>query len=282
MDALLKIARLGYWRFEAGEVSDVMWALANARHWTPRLAEVEQGLLKAGGLTAYKPQEVAAILWGFATLGYTPLRLLYTARKDWGFRRSRGRSGQGGKSFGSIKDFQPGQLASLAWSLAVMKRVRDGQAGWQYIDLLQCHVLVVVLQYSERCCARQLLLVTADPHHSSSLVTVAVHAGPRGCNHASSCMPAADPLQPCRLHATVHLTCTVPHPPALQTSSAPFKTVWEEICRRGPAMTKHANVLVMVWQAAMAMRLEGGQEPAAAVPGDVTNKLLQVGCRQDT
>lgn len=65
----------------------------------------------------------------------------------------------------------------------------------------------------------------------------------------------------------------------MQTSSAPFKTVWEEICRRGPAMTKHANVLVMVWQAAMAMRLEGGREPAAAVPGDVTNKLLQVRCR---
>lgn len=51
MDALLKIARLGYWRFEAGEVSDVMWALANARHWTPRLAEVEQvGMQELAGL----------------------------------------------------------------------------------------------------------------------------------------------------------------------------------------------------------------------------------------
>jgi hypothetical protein len=79
-------------------------------------------------MQAYKPQEVAAMLWGFATLGHTPLRLLYTARPDWRWRRSKLKAGESGKQHGTLRDYQPGQLASLAWSLAVMRQVR-GPAG---------------------------------------------------------------------------------------------------------------------------------------------------------
>jgi hypothetical protein len=85
-----------------------------------------QGLLKAGGLQAYKPQEVAALLWGFATLGHAPLRLLYTARPDWRWRRSKLKAAEKGKQYGSLRDYQPGQLASVAWSLAVMRQVGGG------------------------------------------------------------------------------------------------------------------------------------------------------------
>ncbi len=41
---------------------------------------------QASGLSAMQPRDTARVLWGFASLGRTPERLLYTLRPDWGWR----------------------------------------------------------------------------------------------------------------------------------------------------------------------------------------------------
>lgn len=62
---------------DGSEVIDMLWALANSQHYTPELAEVEQALLRAGGLPNIKTMyHVNTVLWSFATLGYTPKQLL--------------------------------------------------------------------------------------------------------------------------------------------------------------------------------------------------------------
>ena len=46
MEALLRVARLSSWRFLPGDIANALWGLANARHWTDRLAELEECVVK--------------------------------------------------------------------------------------------------------------------------------------------------------------------------------------------------------------------------------------------
>eukprot|EP00983_Pelagomonas_calceolata_P058536 1145531-Pelagomonas_calceolata.AAC.1 len=48
MEALLQIAKAGgsSWRFYEGEGANLAWALAASRHWSPRLADLEEGLVQ--------------------------------------------------------------------------------------------------------------------------------------------------------------------------------------------------------------------------------------------
>jgi hypothetical protein len=210
----------------------------------PRPRPAPQGLLKAGGLQAYKPQEVAALLWGFATLGHAPLRLLYTARPDWRWRRSKLKAAESGKQHGTLRDYQPGQLASVAWSLAAMRQV-GGPAP-----------------------------AAAAPLGAWR----GAQRGRAGLAPAACSLPAPSQPLAARLPAPTALLhcCRRGAPPLPQTKGPAFKAVWKEVCRRGPAMGKSPNVLVMLWQAAMAIRLEGGGDPLAGAQGEGAAQLLQV------
>lgn len=46
------------WRMSGREAADALWALANARHWTPLLPRLEAAVLKSGGLRALRPAQV--------------------------------------------------------------------------------------------------------------------------------------------------------------------------------------------------------------------------------
>lgn len=39
--------------------------------------------MQAGGIRALSAADTHNVMWGFATLGYTPERLLFTIRPDW-------------------------------------------------------------------------------------------------------------------------------------------------------------------------------------------------------
>lgn len=50
VEALLQIAKAGgsSWRFYEGEGANLAWALAASRHWSRRLADLEDGLVQVG------------------------------------------------------------------------------------------------------------------------------------------------------------------------------------------------------------------------------------------
>jgi hypothetical protein len=54
MEGLLALSKAGAttWSFGPGEGGSVLWALAHARHYTPRLADIERGLVQVGGTGA--------------------------------------------------------------------------------------------------------------------------------------------------------------------------------------------------------------------------------------
>ena len=49
MEALLQVSRFGAWPLTTNEASDLLWALANARHWTEKLSDIEGSLIKVCG-----------------------------------------------------------------------------------------------------------------------------------------------------------------------------------------------------------------------------------------
>ncbi|MEW5298227.1 MAG: hypothetical protein WDW36_001374 [Sanguina aurantia] len=84
MDALLSIAPWGQMAITPRQASNLMWALANARHSNPRrLAAIEEGLVKSGGFASFEPYYLSKVLWGFASLAYTPQTLLHTLSPTW-------------------------------------------------------------------------------------------------------------------------------------------------------------------------------------------------------
>jgi hypothetical protein len=100
------------WPLTGREAADVLWALANARHWTPLLPALEAAVLRAGGLRALRPPQLAAALWAFATLGHAPAAALAGLAEAWAG------AGRGG----GPRVLQAGQLAAVVWSLAAMGR----------------------------------------------------------------------------------------------------------------------------------------------------------------
>ncbi|CAG9463920.1 unnamed protein product [Pedinophyceae sp. YPF-701] len=110
------------------QCADLVWALGAARHWdgclsriAGRLAGSGRGLgaLGPGGL---KPSKLTSLLWGFAALDSPPHALLRLLPEGW-----EGVCGTG------LAGFTVRQLASLAWSLAVMELERSpqGDALWR-------------------------------------------------------------------------------------------------------------------------------------------------------
>jgi hypothetical protein len=63
--------------------ADVLWALALAHHWTPRLPDLEALLQRLGGLEALTGREAASALWAFATLGHVLTALLQVGVERW-------------------------------------------------------------------------------------------------------------------------------------------------------------------------------------------------------
>ncbi|GLC56073.1 hypothetical protein PLESTB_001061500 [Pleodorina starrii] len=146
------------------QAGQVLWALGNSRHVTPRLADLETHILRSGGLAAMQSRDVSRVLWGFASLGHRPERLLLTIRPDWawrertaaavseraegGGRRRRGKArgkragsgggGGGGDLRGDVRSFNPQQLAGAVWALAVMEQVDTGPFRSAWAQLLRC------------------------------------------------------------------------------------------------------------------------------------------------
>ncbi|KAG1670013.1 hypothetical protein FOA52_011169 [Chlamydomonas sp. UWO 241] len=124
VEALMRVARLSVWRLAPGDVADVAWALAHARHHTPRLADLEDTIARMGGLGSFTPAEASRMLWAFATLAHTPTRLLQGLSPEWNWQLPAWRrQHRGVKTKGSISDFTPSQLSSAVWALACLQQV---------------------------------------------------------------------------------------------------------------------------------------------------------------
>lgn len=77
------IRRFKSWKLSTSDTAELLWSLAHSRHASPKLADIEGGLLRQGGLGRCKPSEVSTILWALATLGRTPRALLGSLPAGW-------------------------------------------------------------------------------------------------------------------------------------------------------------------------------------------------------
>eukprot|EP00879_Flechtneria_rotunda_P018508 GHRR01019420.1.p1 GENE.GHRR01019420.1~~GHRR01019420.1.p1 ORF type:complete len:734 (+),score=290.90 GHRR01019420.1:100-2301(+) len=148
MDALCEVAAVGRWKLATSELADVLWGLANARHWSALLSQLESALLAAGGVAACSAPSLITALWAFATLDYTPKQLLVELhQKGWCVKlvqevqqqAQRNRHQQSPADSDSqqaqpgsdqtqcrLYELSSGQLTSLVWSLACLQQV-EGQ-----------------------------------------------------------------------------------------------------------------------------------------------------------
>uniref|UniRef100_A0A383WBY4 RAP domain-containing protein n=1 Tax=Tetradesmus obliquus TaxID=3088 RepID=A0A383WBY4_TETOB len=151
VDALAQVAALSRWQLSSFELSDVLWALASSRHWSPLLGQLEASLMAAGAPAACSAPELITALWAFATLSHTPQQLLAALdARGWCVRPSselpaaqRGslqqkRPAKAGKqqrddaasdssssSSCRLCELSGSQLSALVWSLACLQQV-DG------------------------------------------------------------------------------------------------------------------------------------------------------------
>ena len=107
------------------ELADVLWALANARHFTTRLCDFEAAVVDSGGLAVMSPAESSRVLWAFASLNYRPERLLSGLSPQWTWKLRGRKGGPESVKEGSINDFSTSQLTSSLWSLAVLEQVNS-------------------------------------------------------------------------------------------------------------------------------------------------------------
>jgi hypothetical protein len=135
---LLQLAALGRWRLTPGELSDVLWGLANARHWTELLPQLDAALVAAGGVQACKAHELVAAVWAFASLGHTPRCLLQDLQtQGWAVqpttvrrqkmhqqqqRQQQQRSSDSNNGLCRLQELSDGQLTTLLWSLACLEQ----------------------------------------------------------------------------------------------------------------------------------------------------------------
>jgi hypothetical protein len=133
-------AKFVRWSPSPSELSDVLWALAHARHWTPLLTQLESCIMAAGGAPACTAAEAVTSIWAFAVLGHTPKQLLQQLdAKGWKVKRDHNRpqqqqqqnSAAGASSSSSsgsdrLAELRDSQLCTLAWSLACLQQVEGG------------------------------------------------------------------------------------------------------------------------------------------------------------
>jgi hypothetical protein len=143
-------AKFSRWGPRPSELSDVLWALAHARHWTPLLTQLESSILAAGGPPACTAAEAVTSIWAFAVLGHTPQQLLQQLdTHGWTVKAAADKSQapqlqnrppaastgssscstSSGDMTSSSSDMlaalRDSQLCTLAWSLACLSQV-DG------------------------------------------------------------------------------------------------------------------------------------------------------------
>jgi hypothetical protein len=178
-------AKFSRWAPRPSALSDVLWALAHARHWTPLLTQLESCTLAAGGPAACTAAEAVTSIWAFAVLGHTPQQLLQQLdAKGWAVKADKSQAPQlpnrpqasttsSSSSSDGLAALRDSQLCTLAWSLACLSQVEGSL----------------------------------------------------------------------------------------------FKTVWGEVCSRGPGLAADTRQAVQLAQAALAIQLEGSYQPQDLLPG---------------
>eukprot|EP00775_Hariotina_reticulata_P003606 gene3606-3870_t len=215
-----EIIAAGRWQFAVSDICDMLWALANARHWSSILPQLEAALLGAGGVTAATSADLVTALWAFATLAHTPQRLL-------------------------------GQLEQLGWA------VKGAAASFPP---------------AER--AKQQDSTPQNPRrHEQQQPQPQPDAGSRGSS------PQLSGLNSGQLTSLAWSLAVLQ-----QVRGLLFRAVWQEVCTQAEALAAAGDVreLVRVQQAALAIRLEGGYDPAKVhnQQGNVTVVCGKLGTQQ--
>lgn len=149
----LQVAALSRWKLSPFELSDVLWALANSRHWCPLLPALEGAVMAAGGVAACTAPELITMLWSCASLSYVPTQLLAELdSKGWcvkpmselpAAQRSNSSKQAGPPAAGKkqqrmqqqqqqqdgagcrLAELSSSQLSALVWSLACLQQVNS-------------------------------------------------------------------------------------------------------------------------------------------------------------
>ena len=64
--------------FSKDQLVDIIWALAKASHWTPKLEAATARLSSMGGLPSLLPSQIVRLLWALAIQNYAPPALFST------------------------------------------------------------------------------------------------------------------------------------------------------------------------------------------------------------
>jgi hypothetical protein len=64
--------------YSKGQLVEIVWSLAKATHWTPKVSAATARLSSTGGLRSLQPRQVARLLFALATLNHAPVALLST------------------------------------------------------------------------------------------------------------------------------------------------------------------------------------------------------------
>ncbi|MEW5309135.1 MAG: hypothetical protein WDW38_001044 [Sanguina aurantia] len=259
MDALLSIAPWGQMAITPRQASNLMWALANARHSNPRrLAAIEEGLVKSGGFASFEPYYLSKVLWGFASLAYTPQTLLHTLSPTWEGPRpptpnnSQPSTSAPGSSKASTAAAAAAAVAkSVAAAMALAASQNSAAAAAAAGPKKKAGTLTVVMTGSKTALGAGSKLAASGPTPA-----------------AGSGMAAASRKGGLFYWGSKDLASAAWAMSVMgQTNSAPFVSMWAEMLARGEGLKGEGEVaLTQVWQVAMAVKLEASWAKAAA-PG---------------
>lgn len=232
--------------------ADVLWALALAHHWTPRLHEWEALLRRLGGFGVLTAREAASAMWAFATLGHAPTALLQVIavclRSFWVSDATLAelgvvaqRAGRGAKASASCA-----AGSRHIWALIMCcLRLQDMEAagGWRFAhepwqrQRLEGPRRVDTMSSKALAAAAWSLAAVVSNQLSSS---------------AAACRLAVLRMQPDPRH--VHADrCISSRMLQEQTNTAAFQELWQEIGRRGAeGMGGEQKTLMQVHQVGLA------------------------------
>lgn len=62
--------------FTGLDLVNVAWSLATARHWSPKMADLDAAVVKDGGIGRLSPRRITTLLWSCAALDFCPTGIL--------------------------------------------------------------------------------------------------------------------------------------------------------------------------------------------------------------
>ncbi|KAL6761705.1 hypothetical protein V8C86DRAFT_2530578 [Haematococcus lacustris] len=218
-----------------------MWALATARHRSPRLAQVEQAVVQSCRAGTASPKDLTCLLWAFAMLDHAPFGLLDLLALAW--------APGSGQPYGDLHSFSITELTSTAWALAVMKQLGGGAPPQPQQPQRPQHTPQPPAQPHEHDW-QQHLKTEAQQQQQQQQALEPLHQ-----------QQLRQEREPEELEAALQEGHTQLHGPeaAGPLPPGPGARVWAALCSRAAEVSSAGDVaLTQVWQCALSLWLDHG------------------------